>query len=117
VPTFQDTVAALASSQLPSLISTIEVRSNFSPPVVINVADALKPGPPGPGQRVAGAAQPTVIFSGKVGNQVLAPFGPASPDAWKLNLLFLGGVAAVLGAVAVMSIYHVGVFKGRKRSS
>lgn len=100
-------VQDLISSSLPSAVSTIEVRSAFSPPYVINVADLAKQGgkaPPPAKTDVVGRAKqtlaqqlrPTIILSGgAVGTQTIAPWGVSGRDDWKKPVAFIVGVLVV----------------------
>lgn len=114
-----DIVSAFATGALPSLISHVDVYSAFSPPTTIDVAEALAPRPAGAQptlkERFARLVQPTVVLRGPaVKTQVLAPYGSPSPDAWKLNLALLAIAAGGIAALFTMSIYKVGVFRGRR---
>lgn len=111
-------VQNLISAALPSTVATIEVRSAFSPPYTINVADLAKqgggppPSQPGVGGRAKASllqvAKPTVILSGgAVGKQTIAPWGAASPDEWKKPWLALG---------ALLVITHMAAFAAGRKS-
>lgn len=112
-----DLFQSFASQALATAITEVEVRSAFSPPVIINVEDALKPKPPGPPtfrDRLLGVSKPTVILRGAA-KGTLAPWGMADATSWKVNLGFLIGIGVLLGVGITMSIYKVGVFRGARR--
>lgn len=54
---------------------TITIATNATPPVTVNLRDALASGPPNP---VARWLQPTVVLSGPAGQQMVAPYGASS---------------------------------------
>ena len=112
-----DLFQSFAAQAFSTAVTKVEVRSAFSPPVVIDVRDALEPWPPGPPttrDRILGVTKPTVIMSG-VGKTVDAPWGLADTTSWKVNLGFLIGVGVALGVGVTMAIYKVGVFRGSRR--
>ena len=104
-------VLPFLSQTLPTLISDIEIRSRFSPPVMISTQELLA------GTKPTGAlspyvklAQPTVILSGSVGRQVIAPAGVVGAEDWKKNLALAGMSLVVVGAL----IYRAGYFVGKR---
>lgn len=109
--TVLDQLTAAATGALPTFVRQVTFVSNFAPPVTFDVATATTAGPPSP---LASATRPTLILSGgSLGTKAIAPYGQADPNAWKLNLGLLAVAAGIFGAALVMSIYHVGVFRGR----
>lgn len=102
----------IISGSLPSLIESVEVRSAFSPPIVLNIKDILKEGPPNP---VVKRVKPTIIIKGGIEQQVIAPAGVVGPDEWKRNLLILTGATAGVTALGVMAVFSVGAFSGRRK--
>lgn len=79
-----------------STYDTVEVWSNASPPITMNVVEALRDDgkPPNP---VLAALQPTVVLSGPRGKLVIAPFGTARRDgAWKGAAVVVGGVLGLM---------------------
>lgn len=75
----------------------LEVRTAFSPPIVIDLK-----GPPSPEARAAGERiKPTVIFSGRAGRAEIAPYGVPSgisPEVKQAGVsIGLGLGAALLG--------------------
>ncbi len=106
---------SVITATLPTVVETIEVRTRFSPPVVLRTADLLKPsaGPPSPAVRLV---KPTIILrGGTVGLQTIAPAGVTDPDEWKRTIAVAGaGVVGVL-AVAVAIVFSAGRRVGRKR--
>lgn len=115
-----DALAQIAAQQLPNLISEIEVRSAFSPPYKINVAEALKPQPPGAPvtfkERLVKLSKPTVILRGAI-KQTIAPYGAANTQDWKINLGFLMVCVASVAVLSTMAIYNVGAFRATRRLS
>lgn len=98
----------IISAALPSAIKTVEVRTAFAPPMVIDVNQALNPPPASAkktfSEKLSTIVQPTVLFQGgSLGTQVVAPYGAVNPNAWKRNLTILGGAAfgagLLLGAI------------------
>lgn len=75
---------------LSSLYDTVEVRTNFTPPLRVDITSALDDSPTGPLVRLM---QPTVIFSGNYGRSVVAPAGEAGNG----TLVTFGIVAALIG--------------------
>jgi hypothetical protein len=107
-------IQSLISASLPAVIETIEVRSRFSPPVVLKTAELLKPsgGPPSP---VVRQVKPTIILKGgTIGQQVIAPGGVASPTEWRLSLALLGGGLVAVGALAAAGVFMAGRRSGKQ---
>lgn len=111
------------TSNLSTAISTIEVRSTFSPPVLIDVAKATAPKPPSTGggkklpspvDLLLGRVQPTIILSGNIGRQAIAPYGEANPDAWKINGTALAVVVFSAEFLLLAIAYKLGQRKGRR---
>lgn len=104
-------VGSLVSDALGSAVDTIEIRSAFSPPVIVKTSDLLgktKPAQPAtPGAKVEAAAKtnylklvkPTVILTGGVGRQVIAPGGEVDPNQWKWNALLAASAVTLTLAV------------------
>lgn len=91
-------------------IETIEIRTRFSPPVLLRVADlvAQKEGPPNP---AVSALKPTIILRGPaIGQQVVAPAGQVGPEDWKLPT---ATVVVVLG-VGLFTLLAAAYKLGRK---
>lgn len=81
---------------------TMEVRTTFSPPVVVSVQEALRTTDSGKGNRelISNLLKPTVILRGNAGTVVIAPSGPAdAAGGWRMAgaLLALMGVGFALG--------------------
>lgn len=75
---------------------TVTIASNATPPVTVNLKDALASGPPSPAARWL---QPTVILTGPAGRQVIAPYGVSSGSHGGPLLIVLGlfGLGFVFG--------------------
>ena len=102
--------ASMVTGLLGQSVETIEIRSRFSPPVVLRVKDLLsqQEGPPHPAMSIL---KPTVILrGGALGTQVIAPGGQASVDEWKWWSV-LTATLAVVGAVTVLGV----AFKAGRR--
>ena len=76
------------------LYDTVEIHSKLTPPIVLNLKDALASGPPNP---IVAWAQPTVVLRGKRGRVVVAPYGESEGSI--LPLLALAGGLVGLGYV------------------
>lgn len=79
------------------LYDTVEIRTNATPPITINVRDLGGATGPNP---IAQKLQPTITLTGPLGQKVLAPYGPASATLG--TVVGIGGtfgVAAALGAL------------------
>ena len=101
---------------LTSVVSEIEVRSAYSPPQKIRVAD-LVGGPAGPPNPYVRLTRPTVILRGPgVGTQVVAPGGEASPDEWRRNLAVAGVARALAVGGAGAVAFGLGAAHGRRRA-
>lgn len=114
-----DTVQGVLSNTLPAVVSTIEVRSLFSPTVTFNVADLLAPsGPSQPPNPLVRLVKPTIVLSGPgIGDQVVAPGGAVGPDDWKTPatlVAVLGLVAATLVIKSAWVVGHKASRRGRR---
>lgn len=110
------TFKSLITSNLPSLIETIEIRSRFSPPVTLKVADLLREDQGKP-NAIVQTVKPTIILRGPgVGTQVIAPAGRVGPDEWKLPAAAVAVASFVGGAVVVSTIFGLGRFSGRRKA-
>lgn len=79
------------------LYDTVEIRTNATPPVIINVRDLGGAKGPNP---IAQKLQPTIVLTGPLGQKVLAPYGAADPALG--TTVAIGGTAAIaLGFAAV----------------
>lgn len=110
LPSSRSVVSVLLSHS----VETIEVRTRFSPPLILNVADLVqgKGGPPGPATKFL---KPTVILSGgAIGTQVIAPGGQASPDEWQLWSIVMGGLALVGFVTVVGAAFKIGERRGKR---
>lgn len=71
-----------------STFDTVEIWTEYTGPVTVNVAEALKPGPPHP---LLAFLKPTIVLSGPAGQRVIAPYGTAARDGgWKGPALVAG---------------------------
>ena len=76
-----------------STYDTVTIWTEYTGPVTVNVAEALKPGPPHP---LLAALRPTIVLSGPAGQRVIAPYGTASRDGgWKAPALVGGFLLGV----------------------
>lgn len=83
---------------LSSLYDTIEVRTAFTPPAVINLHEAAY-APPG---EISPLLKPTIILSGPNGRDVIAPYGEAE-GGWGgtvAALVLILGAGFVLGRLS-----------------
>lgn len=80
------------------LYTRAELRTNATPPIVLNVKQlGDTDGPPNP---LAAALKPTLILTGPMGTKVIAPYGQASATAGSyVGFGALATVALVLGGV------------------
>ena len=111
----QSTLTQFISAALPSAIRSVEIRTAFAPPQIINVQEALNPPPASSTKRrtfsekLAALVQPTVIMSGgSLGQQVIAPYGAVDPNAWKRNLVLLAGGAFGAGVLLGVVFFAAG---------
>lgn len=96
------------SRNLPTAVKTVQVRSAFTPPVEIDVAQAMGPGKTDtPQAKLMARLQPAVELRGGIGNHVVAPHGDPGPDAWKLNVGLLLGAVFVAGMLTAMALFGV----------
>lgn len=97
-------VGSALTPLLTQAISTVEIRTEISPPVMLSMADLLNnSAPPSPFARFL---KPTVILTDKNGGRnVIAPFGVATGSVWP-------------GVMLIATILSVGFIAGRasKRS-
>lgn len=86
-----------------TLAKTVEIRTNYSPPIVLDVGETLAPGT----SPAMEALQPTVILDGgSLGRQVIAPYGVADDS---------GGFKLAAGAAAIFFLgFFIGKRKGRR---
>ncbi len=76
---------------------TIEIRSNVSPPIIIDTRELLKDGGPNP---LMNTIKPTIVLSGASGRNLIAPYGVADSGGWIVPLFvagFLLGVGVLVG--------------------
>lgn len=86
-----------------SLAKTVEIRTNYSPPIILDVGETLAPGT----SPAMEALQPTVIIDGgSLGRQVVAPYGVADDSG--------GFKLAAAGAAIFFMGYFIGKRKGRR---
>lgn len=79
-----------AAALLSGVVSEIEVRSNFTPKIVLRTRDlASQGGPPNPLLRVM---QPTVVLRGAKVNATIAPYGQSGQGGWLPMLAVVGGL-------------------------
>lgn len=83
---------------------TIEIRSNGTPTITIPMTALQGDGPPNP---VAQALQPTIVFSGPAGREVIAPYGES--DGTTGGLVSAGAAFGIGGGLLLL-----GFFVGRK---
>lgn len=102
---------SIITGSLTSSIETIEIRTRFSPPIVLKVSELLAEGPPSP---VVQAVKPTIILNGSIGRQVIAPAGQSGVNDWKVPTLVLAGVAFVGATVVLGTIFQLGRRSGRR---
>jgi hypothetical protein len=112
-------IQTFASTALPTAVKEIVVYSAFSPPVVINVQEALTPvpttAPPTATQRLLGVVKPAVTMrGGNLGTQTVAPYGSPNPNAWKLNLALMIGGALLVGGAAGAALVAAGRVSKRR---
>lgn len=89
---------------------TIEVRTAFSPPVVI---DLLAPNDPAT-EKLLREVQPAVIIAGNLGRFEIAPYGvPSGISPWVKDAAVSIGIGLGAGLLGVM--FFGGVFFGRRR--
>lgn len=82
---------------LSGVFTSVELRTQASPPVVIRTADLQMGGPPNP---LLAFLKPTVILTGPAGKTVIAPYG-------------VSGNGTVGAIVLVGALVAVGVFIGK----
>lgn len=76
-----------------STFDTVTIWTDYTSPVTVNVAEALKPGPPHP---LLAALRPTIMLSGPAGTRVIAPYGTADRDGgWRGPALLAGALVGV----------------------
>lgn len=111
-------MAASATSVVTGLLAksvdTVEIRSRFSPPIILRIKDLLsqQEGPPHPAVRLL---KPTIILKGDGigGTQIIAPAGQATRDEWQWWALATGALT-VVGAVTVLGmVFRLGKRSGR----
>lgn len=75
---------------------TVTIATNATPPITVNLRDALAKGPPSP---IAQWLQPTVVLTGAGGQQMIAPYGASAGSHGGPILLVLGlvGFGFILG--------------------
>lgn len=103
--------ANLLTDAFTSGVTTIEIRSRFSPPQVLDTKQLTRPGPPNP---ILVAMKPTIILNGPLGQQVIAPYGVAGVDEWKLPSVALATVVGVGALVVGKWLYRLGQRSGRR---
>lgn len=83
------------SALVKSLITDVEVRTEFTRPFNLSIAKTLD----GPANPLWAQLKPTVIINGpRIGRVVVAPYGEASPEGSDSALWTLGlGVAGMFG--------------------
>lgn len=114
----QERATSVALGTLPQLVQTIEVRTNASPPILIDVDELLTGKTDNRlSTRARKALQPTIILrGGSLGMQVIAPEGEAKRDAWKLVYGIAAAVAVVGGGLASAALITAGRRVERRRS-
>lgn len=94
-----------------TLYDTVEIRTNATPPIVLNVRE-MGQGNPGPNP-AAVAMKPTIILSGPLGTKTIAPYGIA--DGRTGTVVSVGavtGIALVIGGIG----YALGRRSARRRA-
>lgn len=99
-------LSSIGAALAQSLAKTVEIRTNASPPIVLDVGTMIAPGEPGSSTAMS-LLQPTVILDGgSLGRQVVAPYGAAGTSG---GGTLLGGLGLVFGLG-----YFLGKRRGRK---
>jgi hypothetical protein len=81
---------------LSGVVSEVEIRTNFSPRIVLDVGQIARSQGQAPSfvtKTLMGALRPTVVLRGRA-NATIAPYGEAGPGGW------LGLVGVVGGLIA-----------------
>ena len=100
------------STALITAAKKVSIYSAFSPPYELDVEDFLNAPSSGTPDPVVRVLQPAVILSGGLlGTQTIAPNGVPDPDAWKTNLMIVGGIALGLAGL----VFAAGANWERKR--
>jgi len=96
VESLLSTVASGLGTALLEQYDTVEIRTEATPPLSVNLRDATASGPPSP---ISQWLKPTIILTGKAGRQVIAPYGPSEGSFGGPFLLLFSiiGVGFVLG--------------------
>lgn len=115
-PTFD--INKLLSNNLPSYISDIEIRTRFTPPIKMKIADLLKPADQQQSTPLTSIVKPTVIINGPAFKQpqIIAPGGVAAADEWKVPALAVAVTAFTGGFVIVSTIFGLGAWTGKRRA-
>ena len=94
---------AAAQSLGQQAVKKITVRTQFSPPVVVDPFAPAPPGPPAPNPLMM-LIRPEVTIEGPGGKTIIAPYGTPSQNylPWLLAGLAIVGLG-VLGAVAMIA--------------
>lgn len=82
------------AASLANLYSTVQIRTSITPPVNVNVADALQYDPNAPPSAIAQFIKPTVILQGPAGRVSIAPYGEAG-DGTLMTVLIVAGIMGV----------------------
>lgn len=109
------TLTEFASAALVSAVETIELRTAFSPPVIVKTRDLVGGKPSEKPNPLVAAMKPTIIMRGGIlGTQVISPAGVPAPEEWKRNGAIVAGSIGllVLGTAAVL--FAIGVGVGRR---
>ena len=94
--------ASVASAIGQQVIGTITIRTQFSPPIVI---DPFAPSPPSPGPNpILSLLRPEVVISSPDGKSLVsfAPYG--APSTNYFPWLIVGGIALIFGAAGIIAI-------------
>ncbi len=94
---------------LGSLLTQVEIRTAFTPPVILTGADLFSPSPAGGGGQLTKFLKPTALItlSGQSTPITVAPGGEAGPDDWQA-----GAATLLLFAAA----YTYMVYKAGQKS-
>jgi len=108
VPHLQDTRGQWTPFNAASqLYDTVQIRTNATPPITINVRDLGGASGPNP---IAQKLQPTITLTGPLGKKVLAPYGPASETLG--TVVGIGGTATLVIGFAAFA-FMLGRFSKR----
>lgn len=104
---------SVVSALLARSVDTIEIRTRFSPPVILKVADLVTgEGEPGVATQLL---KPTVVLSGgSLGTQIIAPAGEASRDEWQWWSFAVGTLAVVGTFTVLVTVFKLGERRGRR---